>query len=157
MSGSSNPRKGLTELEGQIKKLKRQFGEQLVFLDSRTAAKQELISDLHEFFKTRAEIEATYAASLERLAERMGSKRSQTQKKEPTTTMELFNSLLNETRALGRERHAFSEKMSGEIGLRLDALNKDAQLIHRRVKEITQTCHDDLSRSYKDLVEVKLC
>nr|KAF6310671.1 hypothetical protein mMyoMyo1_008732 [Myotis myotis] len=64
----------IAEYEAQIKEIRTQLVEQFKCLEQQSESRLQLLQDLQEFFRRKAEIELEYSRSLEKLAERFSSK-----------------------------------------------------------------------------------
>ncbi|MCJ8729572.1 hypothetical protein PDJAM_G00107830 [Pangasius djambal] len=62
------------EYETQVKEIRNQLVEQFKCLEQQSESRIQLLQDLQEFFRRKAEIQLEYSRSLEKLAERFSSK-----------------------------------------------------------------------------------
>ncbi|MGH0114848.1 UNVERIFIED_CONTAM: hypothetical protein FKN15_064090 [Acipenser sinensis] len=63
-----------TEYETQVKEIRAQLVEQFKCLEQQSESRIQLLQDLQEFFRRKAEIQMEYSRSLDKLAERFSSK-----------------------------------------------------------------------------------
>ncbi|XP_056157771.1 SLIT-ROBO Rho GTPase-activating protein 2C-like [Lampris incognitus] len=64
----------VAEYETQVKEIRAQLVEQLKCLDQQCELRVQLLQDLQDFFRKKAEIEMDYSRNLEKLAERFLTK-----------------------------------------------------------------------------------
>ncbi|KAM7402069.1 hypothetical protein PAMP_017339 [Pampus punctatissimus] len=64
----------IADYETQVKEIRNQLVEQFKCLEQQSESRIQLLQDLQEFFRRKAEIELEYSRSLEKLAERFSSK-----------------------------------------------------------------------------------
>ncbi|XP_048863558.1 SLIT-ROBO Rho GTPase-activating protein 1 isoform X2 [Brienomyrus brachyistius] len=64
----------IAEYEGQVKEIRAQLVEQQKCLEQQTEMRVQLLQDLQDFFRKKAEIEVEYSRNLEKLAERFMAK-----------------------------------------------------------------------------------
>ncbi|KAL4625083.1 SLIT-ROBO Rho GTPase-activating protein 1-like [Arapaima gigas] len=77
MSSASRSRKDkeiIAEYESQVKEIRAQLVEQQKCLEQQTEMRVQLLQDLQDFFRKKAEIEVEYSRNLEKLAERFMAK-----------------------------------------------------------------------------------
>lgn len=64
----------IAEYESQVKEIRAQLVEQQKCLEQQTEMRVQLLQDLQDFFRKKAEIETEYSRNLEKLAERFMAK-----------------------------------------------------------------------------------
>ncbi|XP_073429292.1 SLIT-ROBO Rho GTPase-activating protein 2C-like [Dendrobates tinctorius] len=64
----------IAEYESQVKEIRAQLVEQQKCLEQQTEIRVQLLQDLQDFFRKKAEIEMEYSRNLEKLAERFMAK-----------------------------------------------------------------------------------
>lgn len=64
----------IAEYDTQVKEIRAQLVEQLKCLDQQCELRVQLLQDLQDFFRKKAEIEMDYSRNLEKLAERFLAK-----------------------------------------------------------------------------------
>ncbi|XP_043935257.1 SLIT-ROBO Rho GTPase-activating protein 2C-like [Protopterus annectens] len=67
-------RGSLAEYENQVKELRTQLAEQLKCLDIQVEIRLQLLADLSDYLRRKAELELDYSRGLEKLTERFSSK-----------------------------------------------------------------------------------
>ncbi|KAI4084699.1 SLIT-ROBO Rho GTPase activating protein 2, partial [Homo sapiens] len=64
----------IAEYDTQVKEIRAQLTEQMKCLDQQCELRVQLLQDLQDFFRKKAEIEMDYSRNLEKLAERFLAK-----------------------------------------------------------------------------------
>uniref|UniRef100_A0A8D1MQC9 Rho GTPase activating protein 4 n=1 Tax=Sus scrofa TaxID=9823 RepID=A0A8D1MQC9_PIG len=150
------------EYEAQVKEMRWQLGEQLRCLELQGELRRELLQELAEFMRRRAEVELEYSRGLDRLAERFsgragrlgGSGREhQSFRKEPSllSPLHCWAVLLQQTRQQSRESATLSEVLGGPIAQRLSHIAEDVGRIVKKSKDLEQQLQEELLEVVSEL------
>uniref|UniRef100_A0A2K5QGK2 Rho GTPase activating protein 4 n=1 Tax=Cebus imitator TaxID=2715852 RepID=A0A2K5QGK2_CEBIM len=141
------------EYETQVKEMRWQLSEQLRCLELQGELRRELLQELAEFMRRRAEVELEYSRGLEKLAERfssrggrLGSSREhQSFRKEPCllSPLHCWAVLLQHTRQQSRESAALSEVLAGPLAQRLSHISEDVGRLVKKAKKTYQVYHTE--------------
>ncbi|XP_007955387.1 rho GTPase-activating protein 4 [Orycteropus afer afer] len=142
------------EYETQVKEIRWQLSEQLRCLELQGDLRRELVQELAEFMRRRAEVELEYSRGLDKLAERfssrggrLGSSREhQSFRKEPSllSPLHCWTVLLQQTRQQSRDSAALSEVLAGPLAQRLTHLSEDVARIVRKSKDLEQQLQEEI-------------
>ncbi|XP_048192359.1 rho GTPase-activating protein 4 [Perognathus longimembris pacificus] len=154
------------EYETQVKEMRWQLGEQLRCLELQGELRRELLQELADFMRRRAEVELEYSRGLEKLAERFASRggrlggssrEQQSFRKEPSllSPLHCWAVLLEQTRQQSRESAALSEVLAGPLVQRLAHIAEDVGRIVRKSKELVQQLQDELLEVVSELQTTK--
>ncbi|EDL85010.1 Rho GTPase activating protein 4, isoform CRA_e [Rattus norvegicus] len=135
------------EYEAQVKVMRGQLSEQLHCLELQGELRRDLLLELAEFMRRRAEVELEYSRGLDKLAERFtsrsgrlggSSREQQSFRKEPTllSPLHCWAMLLEHTRQQSRESATLSEVLAGPLAQRLSHIAEDVGRIVKKVAEI---------------------
>uniref|UniRef100_A0A8C6BPR8 Rho GTPase activating protein 4 n=1 Tax=Monodon monoceros TaxID=40151 RepID=A0A8C6BPR8_MONMO len=138
--------------EAQVKEMRWQLGEQLRCLELQGELRRELLQELAEFMRRRAEVELEYSRGLDKLVERFsgragrlggGSREHQSFRKEPSllSPLHCWAVLLQQTRQQSRESAALSDVLGGPLAQRLSHIAEDVGRIVKKAKKTYQVYH----------------
>ncbi|KAM6151638.1 LOW QUALITY PROTEIN: rho GTPase-activating protein 4 [Rhynchocyon petersi] len=156
------------EYETQVKEIRWQLSEQLRCLELQGDLRRELLQELAEFMRRRAEVELEYSRGLDKLAERFssrgggrlgsGSREQQSFRKEPSllSPLHCWAVLLQQTRQQSRESAALGEVLAGPLVQRLTHLAEDVGRIVRKSKDLEQRLQEELLEVVSELQTVRL-
>uniref|UniRef100_A0A8D2LWT8 Rho GTPase activating protein 4 n=1 Tax=Varanus komodoensis TaxID=61221 RepID=A0A8D2LWT8_VARKO len=109
-------------------------------LDSQAESRQQLLQDVADFLRRKAEVEQEYSRGLEKLSERFsakirGSKEHQNFRKDQNlpSPLNCWYTILNQTRQASRDHGALSEIYTGHLALRLMHISEDVGRLARKV------------------------
>uniref|UniRef100_A0A8C5W7A7 Rho GTPase activating protein 4 n=1 Tax=Microcebus murinus TaxID=30608 RepID=A0A8C5W7A7_MICMU len=150
------------EYETQVKEMRWQLSEQLRCLELQGELRRELLQELVEFMRRRAEVELEYSRGLDKLAERFSSRggrlggssrEHQSFRKEPSllSPLHCWAVLLQQTRQQSRESAALSEVLAGPLAQRLSHIAEDVGRIVRKSKDLEQQLQDELMEVVSEL------
>ncbi|KAM9180634.1 rho GTPase-activating protein 4 [Dugong dugon] len=150
------------EYETQVKEIRWQLSEQLRCLELQGDLRRELLQELAEFMRRRAEVELEYSRGLDKLAERFssrggrlgsGSRDYQSFRKEPSllSPLHCWAVLLQQTRQQSRESAALSEVLTGSLVQRLTHLSEYVGRIVRKSKDLEQQLQEELLKVVSEL------
>ncbi|XP_014892614.1 SLIT-ROBO Rho GTPase-activating protein 3 isoform X2 [Poecilia latipinna] len=151
----------IAEYETQVKEIRNQLVEQFKCLEQQSESRIQLLQDLQEFFRRKAEIELEYSRSLEKLAERFSSKiRSSREHQQFKKDQHLLSSvncwylLLNQTRRESRDHATLSDIYTNNVILRLAQISEDVIRLFKKSKEIGIQMHEELVKVTNELYTV---
>uniref|UniRef100_A0A8C0LF53 Rho GTPase activating protein 4 n=1 Tax=Canis lupus dingo TaxID=286419 RepID=A0A8C0LF53_CANLU len=153
------------EYEAQVKEMRWQLSEQLRCLELQGELRRELLQELAEFMRRRAEVELEYSRGLDKLAERFSgrggrlggsSREHQSFRKEPSllSPLHCWAVLLQQTRQQSRESATLSEVLAGPLAQRLSHIAEDVGRIVKRSKDLEQQLQDELLEVVSELQTV---
>ncbi|XP_038173052.1 rho GTPase-activating protein 4 isoform X4 [Arvicola amphibius] len=154
------------EYETQVKGMRWQLSEQLHCLELQGELRRDLLQELAEFMRRRAEVELEYSRGLDKLAERFASRsgrlggsgrEQQSFRKEPTllSPLHCWAVLLEHTRQQSRESAALGEVLAGPLAQRLSHIAEDVGRIVKKSKDLVQQLQDKLLEVVSELQTTK--
>ncbi|XP_075854610.1 SLIT-ROBO Rho GTPase-activating protein 3 isoform X2 [Microcebus murinus] len=150
----------IAEYEAQIKEIRAQLAEQLKCLEQQSESRLQLLQDLQEFFRRRAEIELEYSRSLEKLAERFSSKirgsREHQFKKDQylLSPVNCWYLVLHQTRRESRDHATLNDIFTNNVIVRLSQISEDVIRLFKKSKEIGLQMHEELLNVTNELYTV---
>ncbi|XP_032475270.1 rho GTPase-activating protein 4 isoform X1 [Phocoena sinus] len=152
--------------EAQVKEMRWQLGEQLRCLELQGELRRELLQELAEFMRRRAEVELEYSRGLDKLVERFsgragrlggGSREHQSFRKEPSllSPLHCWAVLLQQTRQQSRESAALSDVLGGPLAQRLSHIAEDVGRIVKKSKDLEQQLQEELLEVVSELQTAK--
>ncbi|KAE8281220.1 SLIT-ROBO Rho GTPase-activating protein 1 [Larimichthys crocea] len=164
MSNSNKSKKDkeiLAEYESQVKDVRAQLVEQQRCLEQQTEMRVQLLQDLQDFFRKKAEIETEYSRNLEKLAERFMAKTRSTkdhqQYKKDQNLLSPVNCwylLLNQVRRESKDHATLSDLYLNNVITRLTHISEDSARLLKRSKEIIFQLQEDLMKLLNELYTV---
>ncbi|XP_011715105.2 rho GTPase-activating protein 4 isoform X6 [Macaca nemestrina] len=155
----------LGKLQSANMEMRWQLSEQLRCLELQGELRRELLQELAEFMRRRAEVELEYSRGLEKLAERfssrggrLGSSREhQSFRKEPSllSPLHCWAVLLQHTRQQSRESAALSEVLAGPLAQRLSHIAEDVGRLVKKSRDLEQQLQDELLEVVSELQTAK--
>ncbi|KAF6389646.1 Rho GTPase activating protein 4 [Rhinolophus ferrumequinum] len=153
------------EYETQVKEMRWQLSEQLRCLELQGELRRELLQELAEFMRRRADVELEYSRGLDKLAERFSSRggrlggssrEHQSFRKEPSllSSLHCWAVLLQQTRQQSRESAALSEVLAGPLAQRLSHIAEDVGRIVKKSKDLEQQLQEELLEVVSELQTV---
>ncbi|KAI3370120.1 hypothetical protein L3Q82_024911, partial [Scortum barcoo] len=141
--------------------IRNQLVEQFKCLEQQSESRIQLLQDLQEFFRRKAEIELEYSRSLEKLAERFSSKiRSSREHQQFKKDQHLLSSVncwylvLNQTRRESRDHATLSDLYTNNVILRLAQISEDVIRLFKKSKDIGIQMHEELVKVTNELYTV---
>ncbi|KTG43377.1 hypothetical protein cypCar_00000158 [Cyprinus carpio] len=135
----------ITEYESQVKEIRSQLVEQQKCLEQQTDMRVQLLQDLQDFFRKKAEIESEYSRNLEKLAERFMAKTRSTkdhqQYKKDQNLLSPVNCwylLLNQVRRESKDHATLSDLYLNNVITRFTHVSEDNM---RLLKKVMKTYH----------------
>ncbi|XP_078399948.1 SLIT-ROBO Rho GTPase-activating protein 3 isoform X1 [Cetorhinus maximus] len=150
-----------TEYETQVKEIRAQLTEQLKCLEQQSESRLQLLQDLQEFFRRKAEIEVEYSRSLDKLAERFAAKiRSSKEHQQFRKDQHLLSPVncwylvLNQTRRESKDHATLNDIYTNNVIVRLMQISEDVIRLFKKSKEIGQQMHEELLKVTNELYTV---
>ncbi|XP_048355453.1 SLIT-ROBO Rho GTPase-activating protein 1 isoform X4 [Sphaerodactylus townsendi] len=151
----------VAEYESQVKEIRAQLIDQQKCLEQTTEMRVQLLQDLQDFFRKKAEIETEYSRNLEKLAERFMAKTRSTkdhqQYKKDQNLLSPVNCwylLLNQVRRESKDHATLSDIYLNNVIMRFMQISEDSTRMFKKSKEIAFQLHDDLMRVLNELYTV---
>uniref|UniRef100_A0A8C4W6C7 SLIT-ROBO Rho GTPase activating protein 3 n=1 Tax=Gopherus evgoodei TaxID=1825980 RepID=A0A8C4W6C7_9SAUR len=142
-------------------KIRTQLVEQFKCLEQQSESRLQLLQDLQEFFRRKAEIELEYSRSLEKLAERFSSKirssREHHQFKKDQHLLSPVNCwylVLTQTRRESRDHATLNDIFMNNVIVRLSQISEDVIRLFKKSKEIGLQMHEELLKVTNELYTV---
>ncbi|XP_061075077.1 SLIT-ROBO Rho GTPase-activating protein 3 isoform X1 [Conger conger] len=149
------------EYETQVKEIRNQLVEQFKCLEQQSESRIQLLQDLQEFFRRKAEIQLEYSRSLEKLAERFSSKiRSSREHHQFKKEQHLLSSVncwylvLNQTRRESRDHATLNDIYTNNVIVRLSQISEDVIRLFKKSKDIGIQMHEELVKVTNELYTV---
>ncbi|XP_034022500.1 SLIT-ROBO Rho GTPase-activating protein 3 isoform X2 [Thalassophryne amazonica] len=151
----------IAEYETQVKEIRNQLVEQFKCLEQQSESRIQLLQDLQEFFRRKAEIELEYSRSLDKLAERFSSKiRSSREHQQFKKDQHLLSSVncwylvLNQTRRESRDHATLCDIYTNNVIVRLAQISDDVIRLFKKSKDIGIQMHEELVKVTNELYTV---
>ncbi|KAM8802819.1 SLIT-ROBO Rho GTPase-activating protein 1 isoform 2-T2 [Rhynchonycteris naso] len=151
----------IAEYESQVKEIRAQLVEQQKCLEQQTEMRVQLLQDLQDFFRKKAEIETEYSRNLEKLAERFMAKTRSTkdhqQYKKDQNLLSPVNCwylLLNQVRRESKDHATLSDIYLNNVIMRFMQISEDSTRMFKKSKEIAFQLHEDLMKILNELYTV---
>ncbi|XP_061583625.1 SLIT-ROBO Rho GTPase-activating protein 2 isoform X2 [Cololabis saira] len=150
----------VAEYETQVKEIRAQLVEQLKCLDQQCELRVQLLQDLQDFFRKKAEIEMDYSRNLEKLTERFLTKTRSTKdhllKKEQSilSPVNCWNLLLLQVKRESRDHATLSDLYLNNIIPRFAQISEDSGRLFKKSKEIGVQLQEDLMKVLNELYTV---
>ncbi|XP_075385604.1 SLIT-ROBO Rho GTPase-activating protein 2 isoform X2 [Tenrec ecaudatus] len=150
----------VAEYDTQVKEIRAQLTEQMKCLDQQCELRVQLLQDLQDFFRKKAEIEMDYSRNLEKLAERFLAKTRSTKdqqfKKDQNvlSPVNCWNLLLNQVKRESRDHTTLSDIYLNNIIPRFVQVSEDSGRLFKKSKEVGQQLQDDLMKVLNELYSV---
>ncbi|XP_061495826.1 SLIT-ROBO Rho GTPase-activating protein 1 isoform X2 [Rhineura floridana] len=148
-------------IQQAISEIRAQLIEQQKCLEQQTEMRLQLLQDLQDFFRKKAEIETEYSRSLEKLAERFMAKTRSTkdhqQYKKDQNLLSPVNCwylLLNQVRRESKDHATLSDIYLNNVIMRFMQISEDSTRMFKKSKEIAFQLHEDLMRVLNELYTV---
>ncbi|XP_040146318.1 SLIT-ROBO Rho GTPase-activating protein 3 isoform X3 [Ictidomys tridecemlineatus] len=148
---------GMTQ---NTREIRTQLVEQFKCLEQQSESRLQLLQDLQEFFRRKAEIELEYSRSLEKLAERFSSKirssREHQFKKDQylLSPVNCWYLVLHQTRRESRDHATLNDIFMNNVIVRLSQISEDVIRLFKKSKEIGLQMHEELLKVTNELYTV---
>ncbi|XP_069489276.1 SLIT-ROBO Rho GTPase-activating protein 2 isoform X2 [Ambystoma mexicanum] len=142
------------------KEIRTQLAEQLKCLDQQCELRVQLLQDLQDFFRKKAEIEADYSRNLEKLAERFLAKTRSTKdqqlKKDQNvlSPVNCWNLLLSQVKRESRDHNTLSDIYLNNVIPRFGQVSEDSGRLFKKSKELGLQLQEDLMKVLNELYSV---
>ncbi|XP_062324333.1 SLIT-ROBO Rho GTPase-activating protein 2 isoform X2 [Osmerus eperlanus] len=142
------------------KEIRAQLVEQLRCLDQQCELRVQVLQDLQDFFRKKAEIEMDYSRNLEKLAERFLTKTRSTKdhqlKKEQSvlSPVNCWNLLLVQVKRESRDHATLSDLYLNNIIPRFAQVSEDSGRLFKKSKEVGVQLQEDLMKVLNELYTV---
>ncbi|KAK7882259.1 hypothetical protein WMY93_028433 [Mugilogobius chulae] len=147
--------------EREREEIRAQLVEQQKCLDQQTEMRVQLLQDLQDFFRKKAEIEMEYSRNLEKLAERFMAKTRSTkdhqQYKKDQNLLSPVNCwylLLNQVRRESKDHATLSDIYLNNVIMRFMQISEDSTRLLKKSKEIAFQLQEDLMKVLNELYTV---
>ncbi|XP_055016714.1 SLIT-ROBO Rho GTPase-activating protein 2 isoform X2 [Boleophthalmus pectinirostris] len=150
----------VTEEVGSRFEIRAQLVEQLKCLDQQCELRVQLLQDLQDFFRKKAEIETDYSRNLEKLSERFLTKTRSTKdhllKKEQSilSPQNCWNLLLLQVKRESRDHATLSDLYLNNIIPRFAQISEDSGRLFKKSKEVGIQLQEDLMKVMNELYTV---
>ncbi|XP_038872153.1 SLIT-ROBO Rho GTPase-activating protein 3-like [Salvelinus namaycush] len=149
------------DYETQVKEIRNQLVEQFRCLEQQSESRLQLLQDLQDFFRRKAELQLEYSRGLDKLAERFSAKiRSSREhqhfKKDQNllSTVNCWYLVLNQTRRESRDHATLSDLYNNNVIVRLAHVGEDVIRLFKKSKEIGVQMHEELVKVTNELYTV---
>uniref|UniRef100_A0A4W4GKF9 SLIT-ROBO Rho GTPase-activating protein 2 n=1 Tax=Electrophorus electricus TaxID=8005 RepID=A0A4W4GKF9_ELEEL len=143
-----------------VAEIRAQLAEQLKCLDQQCELRVQLLQDLQDFFRKKAEIEMDYSRNLEKLAERFLAKTRSAKdhqfKKEQNvlSPVNCWNLLLAQVKRESRDHATLSDLYLNNIIPRFAQISEDSGRLFKKSKEVGLQMQEDLMKVLNELYAV---
>ncbi|XP_008317934.1 SLIT-ROBO Rho GTPase-activating protein 3-like isoform X2 [Cynoglossus semilaevis] len=151
----------IAEYETQVKEIRNQLVEQFRCLEQQSDSRLQLLQDLQEFFRRKAELQLEYSRGLDKLAERYSAKiRSSREhqhfKKDQNllSTVNCWYLVLEQTRRESRDHATLSDIYNNNVIVRLAHVGEDVIRLFKKSKDIGVQMHEELVKVTNELYTV---
>uniref|UniRef100_A0A7N8XWX0 SLIT-ROBO Rho GTPase-activating protein 3-like n=1 Tax=Mastacembelus armatus TaxID=205130 RepID=A0A7N8XWX0_9TELE len=151
----------IAEYETQVKEIRNQLVEQFRCLEQQSESRLQLLQDLQEFFRRKAELQLEYSRGLEKLAERYSAKirtsrEHQHFKKDQNllSTVNCWYLVLEQTRRESRDHATLSDIYNNNVIVRLAHVGEDVIRLFKKSKDIGVQMHEELVKVTNELYTV---
>ncbi|XP_061543332.1 SLIT-ROBO Rho GTPase-activating protein 2 isoform X3 [Phycodurus eques] len=142
------------------REIRAQLVEQLKCLDQQCELRVQLLQDLQDFFRKKAEIEMDYSRNMEKLAERFLTKTRSTKdhllKKEQSilSPVNCWNLLLLQVKRESRDHATLSDLYLNNVIPRFAQISEDSGRLFKKSKEVGVQLQEDLMKVLNELYSV---
>ncbi|CAH2316376.1 rho GTPase-activating 4 isoform X1 [Pelobates cultripes] len=147
-----------SDYEIQIKEIRSQLVEQVKWLDIQVEFRQQLLQDMSEFLRRKAEINLEYSRSLEKLSDRFSSKirnskehHSFRKEQHLLSPVNCWYMILNQARQESRDHAALSDVYTSHLIPRLSHIGEDISRLSKKSKEVGVQQQEDLLKLVSEL------
>uniref|UniRef100_UPI0037E715E0 SLIT-ROBO Rho GTPase-activating protein 3-like isoform X2 n=1 Tax=Semicossyphus pulcher TaxID=241346 RepID=UPI0037E715E0 len=151
----------IAEYETQVKEIRNQLVEQFRCLEQQSESRLQLLQDLQEFFRRKAELQLEYSRGLDKLAERYSAKirtsrEHQHFKKDQNllSTVNCWYLVLDQTRRESRDHATLSDIYNNNVIVRLAHVGEDVIRLFKKSKDIGVQMHEELVKVTTELYTV---
>ncbi|XP_062397240.1 rho GTPase-activating protein 4a [Sardina pilchardus] len=134
---------GAQDYDAQIKEVRSQLVEQLRVFDQQLEQKTQVLQDLSDYLRRRGEIEAEYARSLDKLADRYSS-RIKRKEQSGQSVLQCWLVLLGQTRQESRDHSIIGDMCSTSLPQNLSLCLEHTQRLAKRTREACSMVQEEL-------------
>uniref|UniRef100_A0A3Q1CQM1 SLIT-ROBO Rho GTPase activating protein 3 n=1 Tax=Amphiprion ocellaris TaxID=80972 RepID=A0A3Q1CQM1_AMPOC len=141
--------------------IRNQLVEQFRCLEQQSESRLQLLQDLQEFFRRKAELQLEYSRGLDKLAERYSAKirtsrEHQHFKKDQNllSTVNCWYLVLDQTRRESRDHATLSDIYNNNVIVRLAHVGEDVIRLFKKSKDIGVQMHEELVKVTNELYTV---
>uniref|UniRef100_A0A8C5GJB7 SLIT-ROBO Rho GTPase-activating protein 3-like n=1 Tax=Gouania willdenowi TaxID=441366 RepID=A0A8C5GJB7_GOUWI len=141
--------------------IRNQLVEQFRCLEQQSDSRLQLLQDLQEFFRRKAELQLEYSRGLDKLAERYSSKIRTSRehhyfKKDQNllSTVNCWYLVLEQTRRESRDHATLSDIYNNNVIVRLAHVGEDVMRLFKKSKDIGVQMHEELVKVTTELYTV---
>uniref|UniRef100_A0AAQ4PBZ1 SLIT-ROBO Rho GTPase activating protein 3 n=1 Tax=Gasterosteus aculeatus aculeatus TaxID=481459 RepID=A0AAQ4PBZ1_GASAC len=142
-------------------KIRNQLVEQFRCLEQQSESRLQLLQDLQEFFRRKAELQLEYSRGLDKLAERFSGKIRTSRehhhfKKDQNlvSTVNCWYLVLDQTRRESRDHATLSDIYNNNVIVRLAHVGEDVIRLFKKSKDIGVQMHEELVKVTNELYTV---
>uniref|UniRef100_A0AAQ4QLF0 SLIT-ROBO Rho GTPase activating protein 3 n=1 Tax=Gasterosteus aculeatus aculeatus TaxID=481459 RepID=A0AAQ4QLF0_GASAC len=143
------------------KEIRNQLVEQFRCLEQQSESRLQLLQDLQEFFRRKAELQLEYSRGLDKLAERFSGKIRTSRehhhfKKDQNlvSTVNCWYLVLDQTRRESRDHATLSDIYNNNVIVRLAHVGEDVIRLFKKSKDIGVQMHEELVKVTNELYTV---
>ncbi|XP_077459816.1 SLIT-ROBO Rho GTPase-activating protein 3-like isoform X2 [Stigmatopora argus] len=151
----------IADYESQVKEIRNQLVEQFRCLEQQSESRLQLLQDLQDFFRRKAELQLEFSRGLDKLAERYSSKirtsrEHQHFKKDQNllSTINCWYLVLDQTRRESRDHATLSDIYNNNVIVRLTHVGDDVLRLFKKSKDIGVQMHEELVKVTNELYTV---
>ncbi|XP_010792922.1 SLIT-ROBO Rho GTPase-activating protein 3-like isoform X2 [Notothenia coriiceps] len=151
----------IAEYETQVKEIRNQLVEQFRCLEQQSESRLQLLQDLQDFFRRKAELQLEYSRGLDKLAERYSAKIRTSRehhhfKKDQNllSTVNCWYLVLEQTRRESRDHATLSDIYNNNVIVRLAHVGEDVIRLFKKSKDIGVQMHEELVKVTNELYTV---
>uniref|UniRef100_A0A665U4V7 SLIT-ROBO Rho GTPase-activating protein 1 n=1 Tax=Echeneis naucrates TaxID=173247 RepID=A0A665U4V7_ECHNA len=146
----------IAEYETQVKEIRNQLVEQFRCLEQQSDSRLQLLQDLQEFFRRKAELQLEYSRGLDKLAERYSAKIRTSREKDQNllSTVNCWYLVLDQTRRESRDHATLSDIYNNNVIVRLAHVGEDVIRLFKKSKDIGVQMHEELVKVTNELYTV---
>ncbi|XP_031699536.1 SLIT-ROBO Rho GTPase-activating protein 3-like isoform X1 [Anarrhichthys ocellatus] len=151
----------IAEYETQVKEIRNQLVEQFRCLEQQSESRLQLLQDLQDFFRRKAELQLEYSRGLDKLAERYSAKIRTSRehhhfKKDQNllSTVNCWYLVLDQTRRESRDHATLSDIYNNNVIVRLAHVGEDVIRLFKKSKDIGVQMHEELVKVTNELYTV---
>uniref|UniRef100_H3A3K0 Rho GTPase activating protein 4 n=1 Tax=Latimeria chalumnae TaxID=7897 RepID=H3A3K0_LATCH len=141
-----------------LAEVRSQLTEQIKCLDVQVEIRLQLLQDLSEFLRRKAEIELEYSRGLEKLVEKFSSKirnskEHQSFRKDQNllSPVNCWYMILNQTRQESKDHGALSDVYTNNLTLRLSHISEDVSRLSKKSKDVGLQLQEELLKATTEL------
>ncbi|XP_075893055.1 SLIT-ROBO Rho GTPase-activating protein 3-like isoform X2 [Nelusetta ayraudi] len=151
----------IADYETQVKEIRNQLVEQFRCLEQQSESRLQLLQDLQDFFRRKAELQLEYSRGLDKLAERYSAKirtsrEHQHLKRDQNlvSTVNCWYLVLEQTRRESRDHATLSDIYNNNVIVRLAHVGEDVIRLFKKSKDIGVQMHEELVKVTNELYTV---